>query len=120
MEEVDMESILTSIKKLLGIHADYVVFDDDIIMHTNTVFGVLNQLGIGPEQGFMITGTTEVWDDYITDFNINMVKTFIFMKVKMTFDPPASAALIESFQRAIGELEWRLELEGQKNSSDDK
>lgn len=120
MEEVDMESILTSIKKLLGIHSDYTVFDDDIIMHINTVFGVLNQLGIGPKEGFMIEGTSDVWDDYITDFNINMVKTFIFMKVKMAFDPPTSAALIESFQRSLGELEWRLELEGQKNSSDDK
>ena len=103
-----MESILTSIKKLLGIHADYVVFDDDIIMHTNTVFGILNQLGIGPEQGFMITGTSEVWDDYITDFNINMVKTFIFMKVKMAFDPPANSFVMNAYQEACKEYEWRL------------
>lgn len=111
-----MESILASIKKLLGIHEDYTVFDPDIIVHINTAFAVLNQLGIGPAEGFMIEGYEEIWDSYITDFNLLMVKSFVHIRVKLAFDPPTSTALLESMTNTLRELEWRLELEGQKNS----
>lgn len=112
-----MDSILVSIKKLLGIDASYTAFDVDVIVHINTAFAVLNQLGVGPADGFMIEGEGEIWDDYITDNNFSMVKTFVYLKVRLAFDPPTSTALIESMNNTLNELTWRLELEGQNGSS---
>ena len=112
-----MESILESIKKLLGIPKDYTAFDIDVIMHINTAFAILNQLGLGPEGGYGIEGYDDVWDDYIVSYNMSMIKTFIYLKVRLAFDPPSSTALIESMQRTLDELTWRLELEGQNGSS---
>lgn len=112
-----MDSILVSIKKLLGIDASYTAFDVDVIVHINTAFAVLNQLGVGPADGFMIEGEVESWDDYITDNNFSMVKTFVYLKVRLAFDPPTSTALIESMNNTLNELTWRLELEGQNRSS---
>ena len=112
-----MESILESIKKLLGIPKEYTAFDVDVIMHINTAFAILNQLGLGPEGGYGIEGYDEVWDDYIVSYNMSMIKTFIYLKVRLAFDPPSSTALIESMQRTLDELTWRLELEGQNGSS---
>ena len=114
MEEVIelMESILTSIKKLLGIMPDYTNFDDDIIIHINTAFAMLNQLGVGPEGGFMIVDANSRWEDYTTEKNLNMVKTYIYLKVRLLFDPPTSSALIESINRTLSEIEWRIFLEG--------
>ena len=107
-----MESILTSIKKLLGIMSDYTNFDDDIIIHINTAFAMLNQLGVGPEGGFMIVDANSRWEDYTTEKNLNMVKTYIYLKVRLLFDPPTSTALIESINRTLSEIEWRIFLEG--------
>ena len=107
-----MESILTSIKKLLGIMSDYTSFDDDIIIHINTAFAMLNQLGVGPEGGFMIVNADSRWEDYTTEKNLNMVKTYIYLKVRLLFDPPTSSALIESINRTLSEIEWRIFLEG--------
>ena len=112
-----MDSILESIKKLLGIPKDYTAFDVDVIMHINTAFAILNQLGLGPEGGYGIEGYDDVWDDYIVSYNMSMIKTFIYLKVRLAFDPPSSTALIESMQRTLDELTWRLELEGQNRSS---
>lgn len=112
-----MDSILVSIKKLLGIDAAYTAFDVDVIIHINTAFAVLNQLGVGPADGFMIEGEEEIWDNYITDNNFSMVKTFVYLKVRLAFDPPTSTALIESMNNTLNELTWRLELEGQNGSS---
>ena len=112
-----MDSILESIKKLLGIPKDYTAFDVDVIMHINTAFAILNQLGLGPEGGYGIEGYDDVWDDYIVSYNMSMIKTFIYLKVRLAFDPPSSTALIESMQRTLDELTWRLELEGQNGSS---
>ena len=112
-----MDSILVSIKKLLGIDAAYTAFDVDVIIHINTAFAVLNQLGVGPADGFMIEGEEEIWDDYITDNNFSMVKTFVYLKVRLAFDPPTSTALIESMNNMLNELTWRLELEGQNGSN---
>ena len=113
-----MDSILLSVKKLLGIDAEYTVFDPDIIIHINTAFAVLNQLGVGPVEGFMIESDKELWDEYIMDYNFTMAKTFVFLKVKLTFDPPSSTALLESMNRQLDELTWRLEVEGQNGTSD--
>lgn len=104
-----MDSILTTIKKLLGITSEYTHFDADIIMHINSVFSILQQLGIGPEEGFSITDSTSVWSDYIDDAkDIEMVKTYIYMKVKLMFDPPLSSVAVDSIKNQIAELEWRL------------
>ena len=102
-------SILTSIKKLLGIAEDYTEFDEDIITHINSVFLNLTQLGVGPEEGFMIEDDTAVWEDFIDDsIKLQAVKTYMYLKVKLLFDPPLSSSVTESFTRMIAELEWRL------------
>lgn len=106
-----MESILTSIKKMLGIDEEYTHFDEDIIMHINSVLMVLTQLGVGPETGFIIEDDTATWASYLPELNaaqLHAVKSYIFMKVKLIFDPPLSSAVIESMNRQIAEFEWRL------------
>lgn len=107
-----MEYILTSIKKLLGIDPKYKAFDDDIIIHINTVFVVLNQLGIGPEKCFQVVNGYETWDEFTTTENENMVRTYVYLKVRLLFDPPTSSVLIDSINNMLAELEWRLYLEG--------
>ena len=102
-------SILTSIKKLLGVAEDYTEFDEDIITHINSVFLNLTQLGVGPEEGFMIEDDTAVWEDFINDsIQLQAVKTYVYLKVKLLFDPPLSSSVTESINRMIAELEWRL------------
>lgn len=104
------ESILTSIKKLLGIDENYTHFDADIVMHINGVFSILTQMGVGPANGFSISGKDETWSAFITDKpNIfSLVKSYVYMKVRLLFDPPLSSAAIESINRQISEFEWRL------------
>lgn len=107
-----MDSILVSIKKLLGIPSDYTHFDEDLIIHINSVFMILNQLGVGPSDGFRISDSSAVWDDYIKDsFNIESIKSYIYLKVKMLFDPPTSSAASEAANRLTQELEWRLNVQ---------
>ena len=102
-------SILTSIKKLLGVAEDYVEFDEDIITHINSVFLNLTQLGVGPKEGFMIENDTAVWEDFINNsVQLQAVKTYVYLKVKLLFDPPLSSSVTESINRMIAELEWRL------------
>lgn len=104
------ESILTSIKKLLGIGENYNHFDADLVMHINSVFSILTQMGVGPTNGFSITGDSEKWKDFVvSDPNsFSLVKSYIYLKVKLLFDPPLSSAAIESTNRQISEFEWRL------------
>ncbi len=102
-------SILTSIKKLLGVAEDYTEFDEDIITHINSVLLNLNQLGVGPEEGFMIEDDAACWEDFIYDeTKLQAVKSYIYLKVKLLFDPPLSSSVTESYNRMIAELEWRL------------
>ena len=104
-----MESILTSIKKLLGIDEEYTQFNSDIIMHINSVFLNLTQLGVGPSEGFLIEDDTATWDDFIGDSNqLQAVMSYVYLKVKLLFDPPLSSSVTESMNRMISELEWRL------------
>ena len=106
-----MDSILTSIKKLLGVSEDYTQFDDDIIMHINTVFLNLTQLGVGPEEGFYIEDDSAEWSDFAdieSKMPLQAVKSYVYLKVKLLFDPPLSSSVIESMNRMIAELEWRL------------
>lgn len=105
------ESILTSIKKLLGISEEYTQFDNDIIMHINTVFMNLTQLGVGPSVGFYIEDDNASWSDFVDIENnapLQAIKTYIYLKVKLLFDPPLSSSVIEAMNRQISELEWRL------------
>ena len=105
------ESILTSIKKLLGITEDYTYFDTDIIIHINTVIMILLQMGVGTE-GFHITGKTEVWSDFIGDDTmLEMAKTYIYLKVRLIFDPPQGGGVMDAIENTISELEWRLNSE---------
>ena len=106
-----MESILTSVKKMLGIAEDYEQFDSDLITHINSVFSILTQLGAGPVSGFFIEDKSAIWTDFISsDATLNMVKTYMFLKVKLLFDPPLSSALIDSINRTLSELEWRIQV----------
>lgn len=107
-----MDSILISIKKLLGITEDYNHFDPDIIMHINSVLMVLGQLGVGPSEGFFIEDEYDTWDDFLGDSNVNLsaVKSYVYMKVRLLFDPPLSSIAVSSMERLTSELEWRLNI----------
>lgn len=107
------DSILKSIKKMLGAPEDYEAFDDQLIMHINSVFSILSQLGVGNGK-FTITGPDETWDDYLArddDLDIEEVKSYVYLKVKMIFDPPSSSTAAEAFKAQIAEFEWRLNVE---------
>lgn len=104
-----IDSILTSIKKLLGIEEDYEYFDQDILININTAIMTLAQLGVGPDVGYVCEDKTNTWQDFLGDFNdLQAVKTFIYLKTKLTFDPPGNSFLVESIKSQIDELTWRL------------
>jgi hypothetical protein len=110
-------SILDDVKKVLGLDPTYTAFDPDIVMHINSVFATLNQLGIGPTSGFMIMGNSETWDSYLgDDVNLNSVKTYICMRVRMVFDPPASGFALDAMKEQIRESEWRLNVKREGES----
>lgn len=114
-----MDSILTSVKKMLGITEDYEHFDADLIMHINSVFMILTQLGVGPSEGFSIKDKSAVWGDFISNgSNLEAVKSYVYLKVKLLFDPPLSSAVTESMNRMISELEWRLNVSVDPGESD--
>lgn len=102
-------SILTSTKKVLGLDKDYTVFDLDIITYINGAFSTLTQLGIGPSVGFMIQDDSAEWEDFLaSDIQLNAVKTYVSLRVRMLFDPPATSFHISAMDKQIEELEWRL------------
>lgn len=104
-----MNSILISVKKLLGLSEEDDSFDTDVMFHINTVFSALTQMGIGPSNGFMITGAETEWNDFIQDnTKIEMLKTYVYMRVKLMFDPPTNTSVLECLKELIKELEWRL------------
>lgn len=106
-----MESILTSIKKLLGIAEEYTHFDSDITMHINSVLMILNQMGVGPEEGFFIEDASATWEEFVSDITkIQAVKSYVYLKVKLLFDPPLSSAVTDATNRLISELEFRLNI----------
>ena len=103
------QSIFNTIKALLGPDADYDVFDQDIIVFINSALATLTQLGIGPDEGFRITGSNETWGDLLGDSkDLDSVKQYIYMKVKMAFDPPANSFVMTAYEEACKEFEWRL------------
>lgn len=113
-----MESILTSIKKLIGIDEDYTQFDTDIIIHINSVLMVLTQLGVGPSEGFSISDEYSTWENFIGDKPyLNSVKTYTYLRVKLLFDPPLSSAALDSLKKLADEFEWRLQVAVENNKS---
>ena len=103
------ESILNETKAVLGVAEDVTIFDPDIRMHLNSALGTLNQLGIGPEGGFEVTGVTETWADFLlTDLKLSPVKSYVHLRVKLLFDPPANSWVTVAIKEQIEQLEWRL------------
>lgn len=104
------KSILNNVKKMLGLDENYTAFDTDVIIHINSVFSTLSQLGIGPSTGFMIEDDILTWDDFFesADPNLNAVKTYVYLRVRLLFDPPATSFAISAMNEQIKELEWRL------------
>lgn len=103
------DSILNGTKKILGLDPDYTAFDHDVITHINTALGTLNQLGIGPINGFMIDDDEATWDDFLAgDPRLNGVRTYVYLRVRLLFDPPNTSFAITAMQEQVKELEWRL------------
>lgn len=106
------ESILLSTKKVLNLAEDYDAFDQDVIMHINTALSTLNQLGVGPDEGFMIEDGSSTWDAFLgTDPRLNHVKTYVYLRVRMLFDPPTTGHHVSAMEKQIQELEWRLNVQ---------
>lgn len=104
-----MDSILDSVKKALGLSSDYTAFDPEIIMHINSVLSTVTQLGVGPEGGFSIEDATDTWSDFFEpDSRLDFVKTYVYLKVRLVFDPPANSFVVTSMEKQASELEWRI------------
>lgn len=113
------ESILTSIKKMLGITEDYEHFDADIIIHINSVLMILTQLGVGPPEGFTIKDKTTSWEEFISaNQNLESIKTYVYLKVRLMFDSPLNSAVIESMNRMINEMEWRINVAAESTNNE--
>ena len=121
-------SILNDIKKPLGLDADDTSFDQDIILLINTFIPVLSQMGIGPPSGFIVTSAQDQWSDYLGDIwdsmNLNAssvinyegVKTYLYLRVKLIFDPPSNSSVVEAINNTLKELEWRMMLASETNN----
>lgn len=104
-----MDSILNSVKKLLGVSDEDGAFDSDIVFYINSVFSALNQIGVGPKETFSITGPSETWSEFTSDNKaMNMVQSYMCMKVRLMFDPPGSSIAMEAIKKVADEYEWRL------------
>lgn len=102
------ESILTTVKKMLGITEEDTHFDSDLIVHINSVLGILTQIGVGPSNGYSITDKENSWSEFISETQYEMVKSFVSLKTKLLFDPPTSSSVMEAHEKMISELEWRI------------
>jgi hypothetical protein len=100
--------ILVDTKKVLNLPASQTHFDADVILHINSVLSTLNQLGVGPADGLQISDDTTTWDDLFTDLRFNFVKSYVYLRVRMLFDPPQTSFLLEAFKEQYKELEWRI------------
>lgn len=106
-------SILNTIKKMLDVDPSYTAFDNDILVHINSALMILTQMGVGSQSDFSITSERDKWDDFLEDkTNLDAVKTYIYLKVKLVFDPPTSSSVLQAYERVISELEWRLNVNG--------
>lgn len=104
-----IDSILTSVKKTLGLDEGYTAFDPDVVMHINSVFSTLQQLGVGPEAGFTIEDASATWSDFLADDpRYSAVRSYVYLRVRLLFDPPTTSYLMEAFKEQVREMEWRL------------
>ena len=110
-------SILITIKKLLGIDDSITSFDDDILVHINTAIMALRQIGIGPKEGFVVSGDHNTWNELVTSDKFEAVKTYIYLRVRILFDPPTSGTLMEAFKNSLAEYEWRLSVSADPEDS---
>ncbi|WGH21695.1 hypothetical protein SEA_INKED_6 [Arthrobacter phage Inked] len=108
------DSILDTTKKLLGFESDYTAFDLDIITHINSVFSTLQSLGVGPSEGFMITDKEAIWDEFTGLDNMNSVKSYMYMRVRLMFDPPTTSFHLDSLKKMAEEMEWRLNVQAEE------
>lgn len=107
-----MDSILRSVKKMLGVADSDNYFDEELIMYINSVFAVLTQLGVGPATGFSIQDESAVWTDFVSDMTlVELTKSYMKLKVRLLFDPPTSSSVMEATNRMISEFEWRLNVQ---------
>lgn len=105
------DSILLTIKKLLGIMEDYTVFDEDIIVHINSSLMTLNQIGVGGEKPFLITGKEQTWNELSDNIEyLQAIKTYIYISVRLVFDPPASSYVLTALKEQLKEYEWRINI----------
>lgn len=111
------DNILSTVKKSIGVMPDYSEFDDSLIMHINSVFMVLAQMGVGPAKGFRLKDGSEEWSDFLSDDykNYESVKSYICMKVRLLFDPPSSSTHMECIKQLVSEFEWRLNFEAEES-----
>lgn len=107
-----MDSILNTTKKLLGIQESDTNFDDILVTHINSVFAILNQLGVGPKNGFYINGSEEKWSDFISEEGnlLKNIQTYMYMKVRLVFDPPTMSAVLSALKESIAEYESRINM----------
>ena len=109
------DSILNSVKLQLGILPEYTVFDQQLILAINTAFSILHQLGVGPKDGSAIEDDTNRGDEVVTKQSLNMVKSYVFLKVKLLFDPPATSFVLDAYNKQLAEMEWRINSEVETN-----
>lgn len=109
------DSILNSVKLQLGILPEYTVFDQQLILAINTAFSILHQLGVGPKDGYAIEDESNRWDQVVTKQSLNMVKSYVFLKVKLLFDPPATSFVLDAYNKQLAEMEWRINSEVEIN-----
>lgn len=106
------ESVLVTIRRMLTgiLYSGETAFDDELINHINMVMAILHRLGVGPKEGFRITSENEMWSDFLqTDEMLSEIQSYVYMKVKMIFDPPASSSASKAFESYIQELEWTID-----------
>ena len=111
-------SILDSVKKVLGLAPDYTAFDTDLIIHINSVFATLHQLGVGPAKGFAIVDNKSKWQEFIQNRpELNSVKSYVYVKVRLLFDPPGTSFLLDTYKELAAEFEWRLQVAAEKSEA---
>lgn len=110
-------SILITIKKMLGLHEDYAVFDPELIVYINTAINVLEQIGVGVD-GYVVSSDKDTWEEFLPDISkLESVKTYIYIRVRLLFDPPANATLTKTLEETARELEWRLNVKAEHLSN---
>lgn len=113
-----MDSILNDIKKMLGLDPDYNAFDTDVIININSAFMTLQQLGVGPVNGFSISGVDDKWFDFMEQSTLlEESKRYIYLKTRLGFDPPTSSFVIDTIERMIKESEWRMYISAEEGEN---